>query len=101
MCASNCPACCWARRNDIHPWVIDYISQRPDHLAVAPPRHEEPFSAPRAWHMLSDLLHSYGAGSAGGASQNNGDIPDELLRVLALGTVSPAHAGQFRGFVRR
>ncbi|MGH3191199.1 MAG: hypothetical protein ACRDPY_29790 [Streptosporangiaceae bacterium] len=28
----------------IHPWVIDYISQRPDHLTTAPPRHEEPFS---------------------------------------------------------
>ena len=28
-------------------------------------------------------------------------MPDELLRVLALGTVSPSHAGQFRGYVRQ
>jgi len=84
----------WARRNDVHPWVIDYISQRPDHLTTAPPRHEEPFSTPRAWHMLSDLLHSYRAGA-------DDDVPDELLRALALGTVSPAHAGQFRGYVRQ
>ena len=49
----------WARRSGIHPWVVDYISQRPDHLASAAPRHEEPFSTPRAWHMLSDLLHSF------------------------------------------
>jgi hypothetical protein len=86
----------WARRSNIHPWIIDYIGQRPDHLTTAPPRHEEPFSTPRAWHILSDLLHSYGAGSLDGA-----EMPDELLRVLALGTLSPAHAGQFRGYVRQ
>jgi hypothetical protein len=86
----------WARRSGIHPWVIDYISQRPDHLTTAPPRHEEPFSTPRAWHILSDLLHSYGAGLADGP-----EISDELLRILALGTVSPSHAGQFRGYVRQ
>jgi hypothetical protein len=28
-------------------------------------------------------------------------MTDDLLRVLTLGTVSPAHAGQFRGFVRQ
>src|SRR6185312_17228902 len=66
------------------------------HLAAAPPRHEEPFSTPRAWHILSDLLHSYGAGSADGP-----EMSDELLRILALGTVSPSHAGQFRGYVRQ
>lgn len=86
----------WARSSGIHPWVIDYISQRPDHLTTAPPRHEEPFSTPRAWHILSDLLRSYRAGEAG-----QPEITDELLRVLTLGTVSPAHAGQFRGFVRQ
>jgi hypothetical protein len=86
----------WARRSGIHPWVVDYISQRPDHLASAPPRHEEPFSTPRAWHILSDLLYSYAAGSADGPP-----VSDDLLRVLTLGTVSPAHAGQFRGYVRQ
>jgi hypothetical protein len=86
----------WARRSGIHPWVIDYISQRPDHLASAPPRHEEPFSTPRAWHMLSDLLYSYRAGT-----DDAPDITDDLLRILALGTVSPPHAGQFRGYVRQ
>jgi hypothetical protein len=84
----------WARRSGIHPWVADYISQRPDHLVTAPPRHEEPFSTPRAWHILSDLLHSYGAA-------DGSPISDDLLRVLTLGTVSPSHAGQFRGYVRQ
>jgi hypothetical protein len=86
----------WAQRSNIHPWVLDYISQRPDHLATAPPRHEEPFSTPRSWHMLSDLLHSYRAGVPDAPQ-----LPDELLRLLALGTVSPAHAGQFCGYVRQ
>jgi hypothetical protein len=86
----------WARSADLHPWVIDYIGQRPDHLVSAPPKHEEPFSTPRAWHMLSDLLRSYRAGTPDGP-----DLPDELLRVLTLGTLSPAHAGQFRGYVRQ
>jgi AAA domain (dynein-related subfamily) len=96
----------WARRSGIHPWVIDYLSQRPDHLTTTPPRHEEPFSTPRAWHILSDLLHSYGAGSTGAGSTGAGtaggpELSDELLRILTLGTVSPTHAGQFRGYVRQ
>jgi MoxR-like ATPase len=86
----------WARSADLHPWVIGYIEQRPDHLVSAPPKHEEPFSTPRAWHMLSDLLRSYRAGEDDAAT-----LPDDLLRVLALGTLSPPHAGQFRGYLRQ
>jgi MoxR-like ATPase len=33
----------------IHPWVLDYIRLRPDHLWSEPPKHEEPFSTPRSW----------------------------------------------------
>ena len=46
--------------NGIHPWILEYLTQRPDHLWCAPPKTEEPFSTPRGWHMLSDVLHSYG-----------------------------------------
>jgi len=28
----------WARAANLHPWVIDYIGQRPDHLVSAPPK---------------------------------------------------------------
>jgi hypothetical protein len=80
----------WARRSGIHRWVLDYVALRPDHLTAAPPKHEEPFSTPRSWHMLSDALHSYGE-----------DVPDEDLFVLASGCVSPLHAGQFRAFVKQ
>ena len=49
-----------ARLPDVHPWVLEYLTQRPDHLWSPPPKTEEPFSTPRSWHMLSDLLHSSG-----------------------------------------
>ena len=80
----------WARHSGIHSWVLEYIALRPDHLTAAPPKHEEPFSTPRSWHMLSDALHSYGD-----------DIDDDDLFVLASGCLSPPHAGQFRAFVKQ
>jgi hypothetical protein len=80
----------WAREHNIHPLVLDYIQTRPDHLWSQPPKHEEPFSSPRSWHMLSDALHSYGE-----------EIDDAWLEVLAFGCLSPQHAVQFRAFVKQ
>ena len=84
----------WAYENALHPWVIDYISQRPDHLFSEPPKSEEPYSTPRSWHMLSDALKEYHAGEEGH------EISQELLRVLAYGSVSPQHAGMFVAYSR-
>ena len=42
----------WAAGNGIHPWILDHLTLRPDHLWSAPPKTEEPFSTPRSWHML-------------------------------------------------
>lgn len=81
----------WAINNGgIHPWVVEYIQLRPDHLWHEPPKHEEAFSTPRSWHMLSDALHSFGE-----------SIPDEMIEVLAHGLLSPAHAGNFKGFIKQ
>jgi hypothetical protein len=80
----------WAYDNDIHQHVITYIQNRPDHLWSHPPKHEEPFSTPRTWHMLSDALHQFGD-----------DIPEKELGVLAYGCVSPHHATQFKAFVKQ
>lgn len=80
----------WAEHNTIHPMVIDYIKLRPDHLWSAPPKHEEPFSSPRAWHILSDALTEFGA-----------QLSDEHLEVLAFGCLTPHHAGQFKAFARQ
>ncbi|MBI2896293.1 MAG: AAA family ATPase [Deltaproteobacteria bacterium] len=80
----------WAGKNDIHRLVLEYIQIRPDHLWCEPPKHEEAFSTPRSWHMLSDALHEYGD-----------LIGDEELGVLAFGCLSAHHAGQFRAFVKQ
>jgi hypothetical protein len=79
----------WATGAGIHPWIYDYLTQRPDQLWIKPPKSEEPFSTPRSWHMLSDALHSYGD-----------DVDEETLRVLAFGTLSGGHASGFCAYVK-
>ncbi len=83
----------WAYQNDIHPWITDYIGQRPDHLFSEPPKTEEPYSTPRSWHMLSDALKEYGAGTKA--------ISDTVLRTLTYGCISASHAGMFLAFTKQ
>jgi hypothetical protein len=81
----------WAINDgNVHPWVVEYIQLRPDHLWSEPPKHEEAFSTPRSWHMLSDALHSFGE-----------KIDDEMIEALAFGLLSPSHAGHFKGFIKQ
>lgn len=80
----------WAGQNGIHPWILEYIGLRPDHLWRQPPKTEEPFSTPRSWHMLPDALYSYGDG-----------VSDAQLEILSGGCLSPHHATQFRAFVKQ
>ena len=77
----------WAMEAGLHPLVIDYLTQRPDHLWSQPPRHEEPFSTPRSWHMLSDALHNF-----------PGDVPAHMMEAIAGGCLTPRHAAQFKAF---
>lgn len=79
----------WAAANGIHPAVVEYLTQRPDHLWSQPPKTEEPFSTPRSWHMLSDLLHSAGD-----------PLGDETVGLLAYATLTPQHAGAFRSYLK-
>lgn len=80
----------WAEGAGMHPLVLEYVRLRPDHLWSPPPKHEEPFSTPRTWHMLSDALHEFGD-----------RLDDTALDVLAFGCLSPHHAGQFKAFTRQ
>jgi hypothetical protein len=80
----------WAGENDIHPYIIEYIGLRPDHLWRQPPKTEEPFSTPRSWHILSDGIKSY-----------SDEVTDSQLEVLVSGCLSPTHATQFRAFVKQ
>lgn len=79
----------WAGEHGIHSWVTDYLTDRPDHLWAKPPKTEEPFSTPRSWHMLSDALHSFGPA-----------LDDATLKTVAHGTLTPAHAVSFCGYVK-
>lgn len=83
----------WAYENGVHPWVVEYITQRPDHLFSVPPKTEEPYSTPRSWHMLSDSLKEFGAGDK--------DVPEEMLRTLAYGSISASHAEMFIAFIKQ
>jgi hypothetical protein len=79
----------WALDYGIAPMIVEYLQQRPDHLWSAPPKHEEPFSTPRGWHMLSDAITGYGDA-----------LTPEALEALAYGVLSPQHAGQFKAFAK-
>jgi hypothetical protein len=80
----------WAGANGIHPYILEYISLRPDQLWRQPPKTEEPFSTPRSWHILSDMLYSYGD-----------KITERELEVITSGCLSPPHAVQFRAFIKQ
>jgi hypothetical protein len=77
----------WAEAAGIHHLVTEYLRTRPDHLWSPPPKHEEPFSTPRSWHILSDALHA-----------DARLLPPSELRALAFGCLSPEHAAQFVTF---
>lgn len=77
----------WAKEQSLHLWVVDYITQRPDHLFSEPPKTEEPFSTPRSWHMLSDALKEFGAGER--------NIQPEVLKMMVYACISERHAGMF------
>lgn len=83
----------WAYENELHPWVIDYITKRPDHLFMEPPKTEEPYSTPRSWHCLSDSLKEYGAGER--------EVSENTLRVLVYGTIAAKHAGMFLAYTKQ
>lgn len=82
----------WAQSENLHPWVIDYIIQRPDHLFSEPPKTEEPFSTPRSWHMLSDSLKEFGA--------DKKDIDTNILKTIVYACLTPAHAGMFMAYTK-
>lgn len=79
----------WAGEAGIDELITSYIGLRSDHLWSKPPKHEEPFSTPRAWEMLSNALKAWGP-----------RITPEEINILASGLLTPAHARQFVAFAR-
>ena len=80
----------WASINGIHPYILEYIGLRSDHLWAMPPKTEEPFSTPRSWHMLSDGIKEYGKEPA----------QADIFR-LGKACLSPHHAVQFNAFIKQ
>jgi len=80
----------WAYLQGIHEWIIRYVETRPDHLWIAPPKTEETFTTPRAWHILSDALQAYGA-----------TVTPQEVEMLAAGCLSQNHARSFGAFVKQ
>lgn len=80
----------WAYAHEIHPYVIEYIQMRPDHLWNEPPKTEEPFSTPRSWHMLSDCLYAYGS-----------SLQEQTIDLLASSCLSAHTASQFKAFIKQ
>lgn len=83
----------WAQDHNVHPWVITYIQQRPDHLCAELPKTEKPYSTPRSWEVLSDALREYGTGQK--------VIEENTLKMLAYGCLSASHAGMFLAFMKQ
>lgn len=83
----------WAYEEGIHPSVIKYLTERPDHLFSEPPKTEEPYSTPRSWHMLSDALHEYGFGK--------NEVSETTLKMITYGSISAKHAGMFLAFTKQ
>jgi len=79
----------WAGDSGIHELIVTYIMNRSDHLWSKPPKHEEPFSTPRAWEMLSRAIDAWGP-----------SITLDDIKVLASGLLTPAHAQQLVAFAK-
>jgi hypothetical protein len=81
----------WAEASGVDPLIIEYIRLRPDQLWSKPPKHEEPFSTPRAWAFLSDAWRAY----------SDGNRTETVADLLASGLLTPAHARSFVAFFRQ
>lgn len=81
----------WAKNENLHHLVIEYIQTRPSHLSTEiAPTDESAFSTPRAWHYVSDGLKALEKNS------NN-----KLLDALLYGSLTDHHATQFKSFIKQ
>jgi hypothetical protein len=77
----------WGTEHGIHPLVLGFVRARPDRLHELPPNDATPaYPTPRAWHMLSDSLHT---------------VDDALWPALAAGSVGDRAGAEFSAFARR
>ena len=80
----------WAEDNGIHFLILEYIRAHPDHLCVDPNAVQKPYSTPRAWHLLSDSLHTMAQRPSKGKT-----LAKTKIEALAYGCLSLDHAATF------
>lgn len=80
----------WATSEGLHPLVVEYLTERPDHLWSPAPKTQVPFSTPRSWHILSDCMLSY----------PDGQVDDQVLETLTSGLLTSTHASTFRAWCK-
>ncbi len=87
----------WAANNEIHPWVLEFIKERPSLLSEKlPPTTERPFSTPRAWHYVSDGLKSLIPNETALT-----EVKEKMIDALVYGTVTKEHAIHFKSFIKK
>jgi hypothetical protein len=77
----------WGARHGVHALVLSFVRARPDRLFEMPPTDGTPaYPTPRAWHMLSDALHSVG---------------ERLWPATAAGCVGDRAGAEWSAFAKR
>jgi len=79
----------WAQSANLHPTVINYIKQKPEHIVSAVPKVQQPFSTPRSWALLGAAMSEYKEA-----------LTEPQIKALAFGLVAGQHANTFVGFAR-
>jgi hypothetical protein len=76
----------WAENNNIHPYVIAYVSKQRHHLFQFNPDSDAvTFATPRTWEYVSDIVYSF-----------TGSVRDELI----IGTVGDGVGIEFLNFIK-
>lgn len=79
----------WAKANNLHPIVIEYISKFPEHLHSPFDERKLAFSTPRSWHILSDSL-----------AEISVKTTPEFVEALCYGSIAEQHAASFFEFAK-
>lgn len=77
----------WAEEEEVHPSILKYIRKHPDQLSMPATDDEFPFSTPRAWHILSDVMYQW-------------HESEVAVSIAAYGVLTYSHAQQFMEFLK-
>ena len=80
----------FALKNDVHPFVVDYLTWRPSALHNQDPESDVlVFATPRSWVRVSDIL------------KIDSDVSKTVVRHKIIGNVGEAEGTQFVEFCRK